>query len=121
MNEPTAPDCLAEKSDSELGQMLRTRAEASGCSPEHFLSLAETLACWQRHAHIPARGPLPTNVLVEEITDEHVDSWPEWSKRLVGPGSRIEQLTWPGGTVSTRLLTRRGLVLASVEESGTAG
>jgi hypothetical protein len=105
MNSPT--------SDAELGQALRTRAAACGCSPEHFLTLAQATAEWQRHAIMPTFGPFPDPILEETITRDHLNDWPEWSARLISPGCKIEQLHWPDGTVTTRLMNPRWLVLAA--------
>ena len=100
-------------SDAELGQALRTRAAACGCSPEHFLTLAQATAEWQRYAIMPTFGPFPDPILEEAITRDHLNDWPEWSARLISPGCKMDQLHWPDGTVTTRLMNPRWLVLAA--------
>lgn len=100
-------------SDLALGQQLRAAAAAVGCSPSAFISHAQESLARQRLIQTAAFPPFPT--VEEELTlgPEHLAEWPEWTAELIGPESRLERLRWPDGTVVTRLLTRRALVLGA--------
>lgn len=100
-------------SDLILGQQCRAAAAAAGCSPAAFLKNAQESLAWQRLIVTPNFPPFPA--VEQELTlgPEHLAEWPEWTADLVAPESRIERLRWPDGTVVTRLLTRRALVLGA--------
>lgn len=100
-------------SDLALGQLLRAAAAASACSPSVFIKNAQESLAHQRLIVMPNFPPFPA--IEEEFTlgPEHLADWPEWTADLIAPESRLERLRWPEGTVVTRLLNRRALVLGA--------
>lgn len=107
-------------SDTELGQMLRAKAAALGCSPDALLKLSEAAADFQHWSIFPNFAPFPQITAELTIGPEHLAEWPDWSAKLIPPGTRMESLLWPDSTTTTRLVSARGLVLASVVERPTS-
>lgn len=99
--------------DSELGMFFRKKAAELGQSPLTLLKMAEAAALWHKWSVMPNFPPFPKEVESLVLSEVHLADWPEWSASLITPGCRIERLTWPNGTVSVRLLSPRGLVLAA--------
>ncbi len=108
-------------SDQELGNILRSKAESLGYSPDALLSLAEAAAYFSRWSILPNFGPQPQLEIEETIGPEHLAAWPEWTTKLIPPGSRVERIIWPDGTVATRLLSPSALVLAANIERPSKG
>ena len=100
-------------SDLALGQQLRAAAAAVGCSPSAFISHAQESLSRQRLIQTPQFPPFPAVEAELTIGQEHLAEWPEWTAELIGPESRLERLRWPEGTVVTRILNRRALVLGA--------
>ncbi len=98
--------------DQRLLQMLRAAAMDTNHSPEALIALGKDAAHWNLRVVIQANPPRPTNVQVQEITDEQIDQWPEWVADLLQHGSRWERLEWEDRTYTVRLLTPRGRVIA---------
>ena len=105
MNSPTT--------DSELALALRKKAAELGYTPLALLSLAEAAADVNRWSVMPNFPPFPQVTDEFVILDEQLCQWPEWSAALIPPGSRMERLNWPDGTNTLRLVSPRGLVLAT--------
>lgn len=99
--------------DLALGQQLRAAAAAVGYSPAAFISHAQESLARQRLIQTPHAPPFPD--VEEELTLglEHLTEWPGWTTELIGPECRLERLRWPDGTVVTRLLDRRALVMGA--------
>jgi hypothetical protein len=104
------------QSDQELGNVFRSTAESLGYSPDVLLRLAEAAAYFSRWAVMPNFGPCPQIENEEIISPEHLAAWPEWTTKLIPPGSSVENMIWPDGTTTIRLLSPRGLVLAAAIE-----
>lgn len=104
MNAPT--------SDHALGQRVRELAASLGYSPEALLQLAAA-ADYSRRSVRPNFGPQPELVAEVDLTEEDFTSWPVWSAPLISSGCRLDELQWPDGIKTVRLLSRRGLVLAA--------
>ncbi len=106
-------------SDTELGQTLRAKAASLGYSPDALLKIAEAAADFHRWSVLPNFAPFPRLTAEQTISPEHLAGWPDWSEKLILPGSRIESLLWPDGTTAIRLLSPRGRVLAaSIDHPG---
>ncbi len=101
------------QSDQELGKIFRSKAASLGYSSDALLQLAEASANFQRWTIMPNFLPWPSIELEETLGTEHLAAWPAWTAKLISPGCRIESMTWPDGTTTTRLLSSRGLVLAA--------
>jgi hypothetical protein len=102
--------------DTELGEVLRAKADFWGYSPDALLKLAEEAAEKQHWATMPNFEPFPQVSEEETIGPEHLESWPEWCTKLIFAGCKLDQLVWPDCAVTTRLLNPRGLILASCVE-----
>lgn len=100
-------------SDTELGQTLRAKAFGLDCTPDALLAHAEAVADFQRWSIIPNFAPFPQITAEHTIGPEHLEGWPDWGVELISPDCKIQRLEWPGGTITTRLLSPRGLVLAA--------
>jgi hypothetical protein len=102
--------------DEELGKKLRLIANALGFSPEAFLEYAKKEAESQHYSVPQNFVPSPTCTSEFTIAREHLAEWPEWTSKLIPPGSKMEELCWPDGSIVQRLLSPRALVLASCVE-----
>jgi hypothetical protein len=102
--------------DTDLGEALRAKADLWGYSPEALLNLAEEAAEWRHRATMPNCEPFPQVLQEDIIGPEHLERWPEWCANLISTGCKLDQLVWPDGAVTTRLLNPRGLILASFVE-----
>ena len=100
-------------SDTELGQTLRAKAASLGYTPDALLALAEAAADFQRWSILPNFAPFPQLTAEQIIGPEHLDGWPDWSEKIIPRGSQLESLLWPDGTITVRLVSPHGLVLAS--------
>jgi hypothetical protein len=106
--------------DTELGEELRAKATHWGYSPDALLKLAEEAVEKQHRATMPNFEPFPQIGQEETIGPEHLEKWPEWCVKLISTGCKLDQLVWPDGEVTTRLLDPRGLILASFVELPSA-
>lgn len=101
------------QSDEELGRACRSKAASLGYSPDAFLNVAEAFIIHQRWSTMPNFPPFPQIELEVTLGPEHLAAWPEWTAKLIDAGCRIQQMTWPDGTVTTRLVSRQRAVLAA--------
>src|ERR1044071_8493361 len=108
------------QSDEELGRIFRGKAESLGYSPAVLMGFAEAAAHFQRWGVMPKSPPWPRVEQQETLGSEHLAAWPEWTAKLIPPGSSIEGMTWPDGTLTIRLLCPRGRVLAASIEHPTS-
>ena len=99
--------------DSELATALREKAAELGYSPLALLGMAEAAAAVNRWSVMPNFPPFPVVTQRSVLSEDQLDHWPEWSFCLIPPGSRMEQLDWPDGTITVRLVNPKGLVLAA--------
>jgi hypothetical protein len=100
-------------SDEDLGKKVREMAAACECTPDIFLELAKSAAEHQRWSVMPNIGPYPEVINEKELEESDLAEWPEWISPLIRPGCRLENLEWPDGTISLRILSPRGRVVAA--------
>lgn len=101
------------ESDEELGRTLRALAVELRHSPAALLSLARSVVEHQNKSVFPDFAPFPKCLTEETITANHLHQWPNWTSQLIQPGCKMDQLLWPDGTTTVRLLSPRDLVLAA--------
>lgn len=99
--------------DQELLRELKVVSKEANCTPLALIKLAQEAAKWQRQAGIFNFGPFPIQIEEAEFWPEMVPEWPDWVGEFVPVGSKWEQLRWPDGSITIRLVNPRGLVLAA--------
>lgn len=99
--------------DEDLGRKVREIASSFNYSPEALIEIARATAEHQRWSVLPNFGPHPKLIAEKELEESDLAGWPDWINPLIGPGCRLENLEWPDGTASLRILSPRGRVLAA--------
>jgi hypothetical protein len=100
-------------SDAELLAELKRIGAEYNYAPEAVLNLARAAVKFQRDALVPNFPPFPVEIDECEIADEVTQNWPDWISELLPKGSKWEQLHWPDGSRTIRLIDAHGGVLAA--------